>query len=160
MKCIFAIDGTEFLVDDDDFDILSQFRWRKNIYGYACRDQRCGDGVWRSVSMHRQIMGLERGDGLQVDHIDHNPRNNVRENLRVCTKAQNAKNHAVMSTNKTGFKGVYWRKQIQRFCATIYYDGKQRHIGSFTDPHEAAHAYNKEAIKHHGEFACLNPVGK
>lgn len=76
----------------DDADArLTRFRWYLHTGGYAFR-KAVVDGVVRSVYMHRLVCGLRHGDGLQVDHLDHDKLNNVRANLRVVTGAQNAQN--------------------------------------------------------------------
>lgn len=63
----------------------------------------------RAVKVHRIICVMHGLDveGMQVDHIDGNPRNNRIENLRVVSLAENARNHKLRRTNKTGLKGVY-----------------------------------------------------
>ena len=78
------------LVDDQDFDHLSQFKWFVGTRGYAFRHAIRPDGAQyqnKSVFMHREIMNP--GEGFVVDHLDGNQLNNQKTNLRICTQSQN-----------------------------------------------------------------------
>lgn len=138
------------LVDDDIFDELNKYNW-------------CFDGKYVSrtvkgekIKMHRVIMNPQKG--MQVDHIDGNKLNNQRQNLRICTNAQNSRNRRLRSDNKTGFKGVFWRERDKVFTAYITYNQKNKHLGTFRSAVEAAKVYNNAAIEYFGEFAYLNRI--
>lgn len=93
-----------------------------------------------------------------VDHKDRVTSNNKWENLRDCTHSQNICNTAFRSDNTAGYKGVSWHKASGKYQARIMENGIPHHLGVFTCPREAAHAYNVAAIRLHGEFAVLNPI--
>ena len=93
----------------------------------------------------------------RVDHENQNPEDNRWLNLRMATAGQNVANSGLMKTNKLGAKGVY--KSGKRFAACIMVNKRNVHLGSHDTIDEAAHAYNKGAIQHFGDFAVLNPVG-
>lgn len=109
---------------------------------------------------HHIVVFLETGVWPlgDVDHIDGNPSNNAITNLRVCSHAQNQRNMRKHKDNTSGFKGVYWSKQCEKWMAKIVVGGKQKHLGLFVDKQKAAQAYDKAAAKIHGEFAKLNGV--
>ena len=110
--------------------------------------------------MHRLVAeraGLQL-NGYQIDHRDINGLNNRKGNLRVATKSQNRANIGLPVNSTSGHKGVTWDAATQKWRARIGVDGSRIHLGLFDFVIEAARAYNAAAIKHFGEFACLNPV--
>ena len=110
----------------------------------------------RDKSVHRVIMDAPKG--MDVDHINGDPLDNRKENLRLCTRRENCRNKKVRADSKSGFKGVYVRPN-DRYQAYIGDPAKKsRHInlGTYGTPEEAARAYDKKAIELHGEYAVLN----
>jgi len=93
-----------------------------------------------------------------IDHKDNNPTNNKIENLRECTRSENEGNSKTPKNNTSGYKGVMWHKQHQKWMAQIGVNYKRKHIGLYSTKEEAAKAYNQAAIQYFGEFAKLNEV--
>jgi bifunctional DNA-binding transcriptional regulator/antitoxin component of YhaV-PrlF toxin-antitoxin module len=107
--------------------------------------------------MHRQILGLKKGDGLEVDHIDHNGLNCQRDNLRIATHLENSHNQQKKTISNNHFKGTYWNKKDGAWEVRIRPpQSKKIYVGSFKDEVEAARAYDKKARELFGEFAHLN----
>lgn len=102
--------------------------------------------------LHRHVMSA--GEGQFVDHANRDGLDNRRCNLRFCTKRQNNWNRSIQTNNKSGYKGVIWNKQCQKWQARIVLFGKQKHLGLFINPIDAASAYKAAARKHFKEFAC------
>ena len=154
MKEIKLTQGKVALVDDEDFEYLNQFKWYAskidNTY-YACRCQRIGK-IHKKYMIHRVIMNTPAN--MVTDHIDHNGLNNQKNNLRICTTAQNQMNK--LPQNK--YKGVYFdkRKNHTYIKASIKLGGKLKHLGFFNTDKDAAIAYNIKARELFGEFANLN----
>jgi hypothetical protein len=152
------------LVDDEDFEALSKFKWhakRKGNAWYAARSVRLPDGRKVFVYMHRQILGV--GPDEKVDHENRNSLDDRRENLRVATKSQNGQNRGKGSGTSSRFKGVFWHKARRRWQAHIYsgpigQNGKARSVflGLHDDEEAAAHAYDGAALASFGSFAHLN----
>lgn len=92
---------------------------------------------------------------MRIDHRDLDKGNNRWDNLRAATNSQNGANRPVLSTNKSGFKGVCWRAREKKWCAQITHDRRVNHLGYFTKPEDAHAAYAQAAGKLHGEFARL-----
>ncbi len=90
-----------------------------------------------------------------LDHIDGDPGNNRIENLREATIEQNAWNAKVSFTNKSGFKGVRWDEDRQRYSAVIRVKGKRRYLGRFRTKTEAIEAYTK-AASYRNDFLGVN----
>ena len=151
MKLIPLTRGKFAIVDDEDFEILNQYKWFacKGMSGifYAIRNEK-GKKIW----MHRVI--LNAPDGLDVDHRDRDGLNNTRENLRLATKSQNSANR--IGRAKTGFKGVYFHKQKRLFYVVAQANKKRYFCGYHRNIIDAAHAYDEKAKEIHGEFAFLN----
>jgi len=144
------------LVDDDDFDWITKWRWHLNQQGYAVRkvyiNGRKG-GSYR-VAMHRVIAGTP--ENMHTDHINGDPLDNQKSNLRVCTNKENMKNRKLNSNSSTGYKGVHLHTKLKKWVARIGVDGKRIHLGVYDTPEAAALAYNAAALKYHGEYARLN----
>ena len=149
------------IVDAADFASVKQYKWKKHSKGYAYRFEKDSEGVNRMILMHRQIM--QPGTGLVVDHINHDPLDNTRANLRVCTQGQNMKNQKKIESKNgkpttSQYKGVFkWqRKDKIKYKATIWNNGEQKYLGYFDTEIEAAMAYDEAAREKHGVFAALN----
>lgn len=89
----------------------------------------------------------------EVDHIDRNKQNNALANLREATRSQNSKNAKRSRRNLSGFKGVSFQKNRQRWVASIMADGKSTFLGRYATPEQAYEAYCDAAKRLHGEFA-------
>lgn len=140
--------GKVAIVDAADVEWLSQWKWH-SVGSYAgTKDGR------KTMYMHRLITGAKPGE--VVDHIDRNPLNNTRANLRIGTYRQNKINQKLEARNTSGFRGVHWHKQMEKWRAVINVDGKNKHLGLFVDKEEAAKAYDAAAKQYHGEYAQLN----
>ena len=154
-------------VDASDYDWLSQWKWmamwnpNTNSF-YAKRNATVGElqkGYPTNVMMHRFIAGVpvKAGRRIQVDHENHDTLDNQRSNLRCVNPSQSGMNRTMRSDNKSGYKGVHWHSQCDKWVAGIVFtkDGKRHHIslGLYEDPKEAHAAYCEAAKKYHGEFA-------
>lgn len=152
MRTISLTKGFEALVDDSDFAILDQWKWRvmeSKGHRYAVRQDRAK----KSVLMHRFLLNPKATQ--QVDHRDRNGLNNQRENLRVCEDSQNYANAKLSRRNKSGFKGVCWDRVNGLWMAFIGAKPRKT-IGYSHHPKEAARMYDVAAVKRYGEFALTN----
>jgi hypothetical protein len=95
-----------------------------------------------------------------LDHKNGIKDDNRIDNLRPANTSRNTQNTVLSARNTTGAKGlVRGRGKDGAFYARIKHEGQMIHIGKFPTLDEAAHAYNKEAVKLFGDFAVLNPIG-
>jgi hypothetical protein len=125
--------------------------------GYETNDgYRCVYIDRKSVRIHRIIWEMHFGpipDGLSIDHINRIRNDNRIENLRLCTHQQNHFNRVAQSNNKSGYKGVCWHKQKQKWVAQIKIDGRNKFLGFFNNPTTAYEKYCEVARERYGEFA-------
>lgn len=150
MKEIPLTQGKFAIVDDSDYEILIRYRWHFNK-GYAVRIVRTPNSKKRTyIGMHNVILGTP--EGMEGEHRDGNGLNNLRSNLRICTHAENMRNHALLKRNKYGLTGIYWRAKKRRFTATIYFNCSTIHLGTFKTIEEAKRARIEGENKYFGEF--------
>lgn len=168
------------LIDDEDLNILDvaniTIHKREGGYTYAkvnltannldkinkllnlnIKEKRRKSDNRVQVTYHlcRLIMKVTNPD-IQVDFINGNTLDNRKENLRLCTHKQRMRNRKPVKNSKSGFKGVHWVEHWNTWRALITIDGEKKFLGNFNDPVEAAHAYDKAAVKFFGEFAYTN----
>lgn len=91
-------------------------------------------------------------NGIVVDHINRDPLDNRRPNLRLCTIAENSRNRR-RPAGALGVKGV--TRHRKKFRAQIKVDRKTIVLGSFETVAAAHEAYCAAAVRLHGEFASF-----
>lgn len=142
--------GRVMLISDVDLPRFERRPWhaipaRSTFYGQA------GDDT--SVLAHRLVLNAPKG--TVVDHKNRNGLDNRRKNLRLCTSSQNHANSPKQKNNTSGYKGVF-RQRSGNWMARVTVDRAERYLGTYTDPWDAAQAYNQAALEAWGEFAYLN----
>lgn len=121
-------------VDDVDAELLG-WLWKVNPEGYAVRYTK-HEGT---VRMHRQIMGLALGDPREVDHINHDPLDNRRHNLRIVERQQNQQNRRGGNRGSTSqYRGVTYDKRTGRWMATCTVNGHSHWLGRHGTEEQAA----------------------
>lgn len=153
MKTIPLTQGKVALVDDEDYERVSQYKWRYDS-GYVKMGHSSRNDMWRMAEF---IMGLAPV-GYIWEHKDLDGTNHQRSNLRLATRSQNGANRNKPKNNTTGYKGVKKLEYRGRVTwqARITVEGQAITIGTYDTIEKAADAYDKAAIKHFGEFARLN----
>ena len=154
-KYIAGSKGDLAIVDDEDYPKLKMYNWSTTHYGHLCRGKRIGKKTI-NILLHRYILG-NIPDDLEVDHINGNPLDNRKENLRLCTHQQNMCNKSRHKNCRSGYKGVTWDSWAKKWRATITFMGII-HKKHFKSDEDAARWYNKMAKKYHKEFARLNEI--
>lgn len=156
MKEIPVSGGYVALVDDEDYEMLSQHTWfhvthrhggRETTYAYTHAKPK---GSGSNFSMHGMLVP-------NADHRNHNGLDNRRHNLRTASTSQNHMNmRKTVSATSSKFKGVSRRSDGKKWIAYIKINHKMKHLGSFVEEIAAAKAYDAAAKQMFGEFACLN----
>lgn len=158
--------GQVAYIDAVDAD-LAQYKWFARFQSHyanggefhATRNTRLTGEKRATELMHRVILSRILDRPLLrseiVDHKNRNPLDNRRENLRLATISQNSMNAGIRSDNDSGYKGVCWRKDKQKWEAYIKFNGKRQFLGYFGTPQSAHKAYCIAAKEMFGEFARL-----
>jgi hypothetical protein len=124
------------IIDDCDFGLVSQYKWRTKV----------GKGTYYAVTtvkakplyMHRLILNVTERKN-QVDHIDWNGLNNTRANLRIVSHRDNCSNRKAGKVDGLP-PGVFKHREGQ-FRARLTADGKRKSLGIFSTPEDASNAY-------------------
>lgn len=150
--------GKYAIVDNKDYEDLSQFSWWANKCGRKWRAVRSyrKDGKCKKEYMHRRILSwqiwlLRNHFKCEVDHINGNPLDNRKSNLRLCTHRQNIQNRCGNHIRKSSkYKGVcrHKGKWMARIC--------DNYLGRFKSEKDAALAYDAAAEKLYSKFAYTN----
>lgn len=142
-------------VSEDDYEILSKFRWCKSG-GYA--QGKINQKSWK---LHRYIMieilGNDITSHIKIDHIDNDRLNNCRDNLRIVTNSENSRNRIKLPNTTSNYIGVCWDKNM--WCSNISINKKT--IKTFYESaHHAAYQYNLWCEEFNLYTANLNIIPK
>ena len=143
------------LVDDDDYDLINQYKWSLHVKRYAITNVKI-DNKQVTKLMHRLIMNEPKN--MQIDHKNHNGLDNQKNNLRIVTHQQNNMNAIKINKSSSIFKGVRLHKISNKWESRIQFLKKSYYLGLFKNEKDAAMAYNIKAKELFGEFATLNEI--
>ena len=156
MKEIPLTQGKITIVDDEDYERLAKHKW------FADEDH--GGRAWRAmrhernacIQMGREILGAP--DGMYVDHINGDPLDNRRSNLRLCTPMENSRSRRKNLRSSSQYKGVHWNTERRRWIAQIKINYRKVKLGRYERELDAARAYDRAALEHFGAFAVINGI--
>jgi hypothetical protein len=144
------------LLDNEDFKKISKYKFNvaigKSGHVYALIKIEN-----KFELLHRYLLGIT-DPKICVDHKNGNTLDNRRKNIRTCSQRENSRNSKVPCNSTTGFKGVSYKKTHGKYRAYIFVDKKQKSLGYYDNPIDAATAYNNAAKLYFGEFARLNKI--
>lgn len=133
----------KFLIDLDDLELVLSKKWRYTRNTYVT-------GVQKPILIHRFLMNPKNNE--VVDHINGDPTDNRRKNLRITTQQKNLLNKEKLSSNTTGITGVWWDKSRSKWAAEIKLNNIKCYLGRFTNKEDAAFARVYAEIKLFKEF--------
>ena len=151
--------GMHAIVDEVDYWELARFKWcalwaegTKSFY--AARSGLRENNEPAMIFMHRHLLGLEKGDPREGDHIiSGRTWDNRRKNLRIGTIANNVQNSRKNARNTSGMKGVDWSKEDKTYRVRVMVSGRRINVGTNKDFHKACEMRIAAALKYHHEFA-------
>ena len=138
---IYTSKGFFALIDEEDFEKISQHRWYFNNGGYATRDTRKGET--KHFLMHHEIVG-KPPKGFVTHHINGNKLDNRKENLRFVTRQQNQFNRK--KERGVSFMGTKWE-------AYICLNRKKIHLGLHETRQKALEIRKDAERRYYGEYA-------
>lgn len=139
----------ETIVDEENYYDLMRYTWCLNYGKYVS-----GTINKTSIRLHRYIMNYEGKD--LIDHINNNPLDNRKSNLRVVTPLQNMMNKTPKKNSTSKYIGVSWDKQTNSWVVNISIEGNRTHLGRFKNEVEAAKVRDIATKKYFGEYGKLN----
>jgi len=148
--------GIEAIIDAADAHLVDAHRWRvrpqgKLIYIHTRTLYR---GKKRTVLLHQMIMGGSTRE-RQIDHINGNPLDNRRCNLRFATPLQNSWNTRKREGLLSKYKGVTLHKKTGKWQSQIKLAGTSIYLGLYETEALAHEVYAAVAREFHGEFVRL-----
>jgi len=150
--------GQVAIVDAVDYDSLAAFTWyakwdKCTQSYYAARNAVDSSGKRTTVRMHRQILGLGKGDRREGDHDNCNTLDNRRGNLRHADDIGNSSNRRKFKSNTSGFKGVSFHRLSGLYQAYLNENGRRIYLGLHPTPEQASAVVETERLLRHGKFA-------
>lgn len=145
--------GEIFIFDTEDFNIIKDIPW------YRCN--KSGDSITyignkQGICIHRFILNSPKG--YEIDHINHNPLDNRKSNLRICTHQQNQFNQGLQKNNTSGVSGVSYYSPRNKYRARIKYCQTDIHLGYYKTFMEAVQARNEGIKILFEEYGIYNDV--
>lgn len=131
------------VIDIEDAHLVAGVRWSVLKSGYAYRRVAKRDNVF----LHRLILGLDREDPREGDHINGDKLDNRRSNLRACTHAENTQNVSPRANRTSAFRGVCWSRDREKWRASVTANFRHVHLGYFDDELVAAEAARQARIR-------------
>lgn len=132
------------LIDIEDIDRVKYIKWNSDEKNYI--------GSSNHMQLHRYIMNCD-DNNLVVDHINRNPLDNRKCNLRICTQQENSRNKCILPFNSTGIVGVYYNKKYDDWYSGITHNNHFIYLGSFKNKEDAIKERLKAEVYYFGEFA-------
>jgi hypothetical protein len=162
MRVIQLTRGYAAMVDDEDYERVSRWRWfanKKRGKAYAVRHYNPPMRKNTTRPLAYEVLRLPQPlpHGFCVDHINRDPLDCRKENLRFCTIGQNNRNRGPMQKTKTSrYKGVSYDRQREKWAASIKHERRSYNLGLYADEYSAVEAYNAAATVLHGRYGYVN----
>lgn len=135
-----------FYIDIDDYGKVSKYTWiiDSNYVTTTISNKK--------ILLHRFIMNVNQKNVI-VDHINGNPYDNRKCNLRICSQSNNSMNRKLSIKNMSGFTGVQFNKKSNKWYSKISVNGKHIFLGSYNNIEDAINARKNAEIKYFGEYS-------
>lgn len=142
---------TYALIDAADAEWVNQWLWHLNGNGYVARNVADGPNKQTKIYLQRALLGLPHKKGsldLTGDHIDRDPLNNRRGNLRAIPEDGNKQNVSSVSGSASKYRGVSWDTKRRKWRAAVRVNDKSHVAGYFSDEDDAGQAARTIRLAH------------
>lgn len=136
--CIYNVKHREIArakIDKDDLNKIKKYKWSISNNYIRCNSKK--------IDLHQLILGKK--EEFIIDHINHNPTDNRKQNLRHCTTSQNSMNAKI--------KGYWWHKKNKKWIVEIVMNKQKIYLGGFKREQDAITARRQAEQKYFKEFA-------
>jgi hypothetical protein len=133
----------QFYFNLEDYELIKEYCWVETKRGYPIARVK-----GKNVPMHKLLVSYDI-----CDHINRNPFDNRRSNLRKARHKDNDRNRSLLSSNTSGVTGVSWDKMRQKWRAYIKIDGVWIQLGRYVKFEDAVCARLNAENKYFKEFA-------
>lgn len=134
------------IVSLDKLEIVSEYKWYLMNSGYASTRT-----TGKHILLHRLIFNAKKDE--EIDHKNRNRLDCRNDNLRRCSRSQNAMNSSKKSNNTSGVSGIWFNKRNNKWVAEIFANGIKYHLGEFKNKNDAIRIRRKAEEKYFDEFA-------
>lgn len=144
----------QFIIDREDLSKVRYHKWRIDTCNHVVTGNCTKTKPRKELSW--LVMDMPTDSELVIDHINGNPLDNRRLNLRICTQGENSCNKHFMSNNTSSAIGVCWDKARRRWAPEICKDYQRWHLGRYKSFDEAAFVRDYAETILFGEFKPAN----
>lgn len=141
--------GVAFLVDDKDYELVKCLRW--GFWGKAKNGR--GGALHATITLGRLLLltdlfGKQQNDpypSLQVDHVNGNPLDNRRQNLRIISCSENGHFKWKRIALERLHKGIRCSLKCSRLATSLVRLPKKRYL-YLCDEHFATNKHRGQGI--------------
>lgn len=145
-------------IDKEDVDRCKELTWivshNKRLNSWYIQNNTWTDGVCKTTALHRFIMNCPQG--MEVDHQQHDFTDCRKQSLKIVTRRENLENLRLSPKNKSGYRGVCFRKDMNKWQAYYSKDNQKVHVGFF----DTAELANEAVVKARNEVMTNNVLDR
>ena len=150
----YTSNNEEFWFDLDDYSKIKDYCWCVGSKGSIITNDENGN----TLLLHRVILDIDDLN-IQIDHIKHRRYDNRKSQLRIVDNGKNQMNTRIRADNTSGYKGISWNKNLNKWYAYINVNKKRIHLGFYSEFNDAVAARKSAEEKYHGEYSYDNSMG-